>query len=111
MFDGLRYSDGLKRVGAAVVIFALAAYWAFASSGAFSSGQTAKGVVLSAGPVAVAKVCGAIQQVASVRLSKGRVVQALVASSRPLQPGTLVSVRQRSLTCNPAHYEIVSSGR
>jgi hypothetical protein len=111
VFEELRYGGGFKQIVAGVLIFALAAYWAFASSGVFSSGQTAKGVVLSAGPVTVAKVCGANQQVASVQLSKGRVVQALVPSSRQLQPGTLVTVRQQSFTCNPTHYEIVFSGK
>ncbi|SRR5579885_324846 len=111
MFEDLRDGDGLKVVAAAVVLFGLAGYWAFASSGGFSTGKASKGVVLSAGPVTVAKVCGAVQQVASVQLSKGDVVQALVSSSRPIQPGTLVTVRQQSFTCNPTHYEIVSSGK
>ncbi|MGH9440397.1 MAG: hypothetical protein ACRD22_21680 [Terriglobia bacterium] len=109
MFEQLRYGGGLKGVAAAVVICALAAFWAFASSGIFSSGKVTKGVVLSVAPVVFSKVCGVTQRVASVQLAKGRVVQGLVVSSGSFQPGTPVTVRQQSYACNPTHYE-VSSG-
>ena len=108
MFEELRYNGGFKAVSAAVVLFALAAYLAFVSSGGLSTGQSFQGVVITEGSVVVAKVCGATQEVASVRLSKGGVVQALVASGGPLQPGAPVTVRQESFSCNPTHYEIVS---
>ena len=108
MFEQLRYDGSLKGVAAAVVICVLAAFWAFASTGVFSSGQVTKGVVLSVSPAAPSKVCGVTRLVASVQLAKGRVVQGLVLSGRSFQPGTPVTVRQQTGLCNPTFYEIAS---
>jgi hypothetical protein len=107
MFEELRYDGGIKGVAAAVLICVLAAFWAFASSGIFSSGQVTRGVVLSVSPVVISKSCGVTQRVASVQLNKGGVVQGLVVSSDTFQVGTPVTVRQQSYFCNPTHYEIV----
>ena len=108
MFEQLRYDGGFKGVAAAVVICVLAAFWAFASSGGFSSGQVAKGVVLSVSPAAPSKVCGLTRLLASVQLAKGRVVQGLVISGGSFQAGTPVTVRQLTGPCNPTSYEVVS---
>jgi hypothetical protein len=108
MFEQLRYEGGLKGVAAAVVICVLAAFWAFASTGVFSSGQVTKGVVISVSPAAPSKVCGVTRLVVLVQLTKERMVQGLVVSGGSLQPGTPVTVRQQTGLCNPTSYEVVS---
>ena len=108
MSGELKNIDGLKSGAVAILTIVAAAFWALHSSGIFFSGQSARAVVLSSGPVNVGRACGATEQVAAVRLPDGGIVEALVPSSRPLQPGTLVTVRHQSYTCNPASYEIVS---
>jgi|SRR5690349_10575514 len=106
MFEQLRYEGGLKGVAAAVFICVLAALWALASTGVFSSGEVTKGVVVSVSPAAPSKVCGVARLVASVQLAKGRVVQGLVVSLGSIQPGSLVKVRHQTGLCNPTFYEI-----
>jgi hypothetical protein len=92
MLRELKYIDALKSGAIAILVIVAAAFWALHSSGVFSSGQSARAIVLSSGPANVGRVCGATEQVAGVRLLDGRIVEALVPSSRALQPGTLPAV-------------------
>ena len=112
MFESLRYRWTSKQVAVAAIVTLLLVLFAVLFSiqaGALSSGRVTRGVVLSAGAISVAGVCGGTREVASVQLSKGRVVEALVISVGPLQPGTPVTLRQQSSSCNPTAYEIVAS--
>ena len=107
MLERLLCKENFRQVAGAAIIVVLAALWGLFSSGILSSGKIVKGVVLSAGPYSTSGVCGATQQIASVRLSDGRVVQALVLQDDHIQPGTPVTLREESLSCNPTAYEIV----
>ena len=74
----------------------------------FSSEQVAHGVVVSVGSVGLAGACGGTHAVASVRLSNGRVINAVVVAGGPVSQGAQVTVRQHSFLCNPAAYEVVA---
>lgn len=107
MLEKLRSIGSVWQIAIIILVVVLAASWTLLSSGFLSSGRMENGVLLSTGPVSASGVCGGTQQIASVRLSTGRVVHALVVQGGPITPGTVVVLHEQSLACNLTGYEIV----
>ena len=109
VFESLRYRVTSKELaGIAVAAVILSAFAAFETWRIVLSPAIVRGTVVSTGPVSFSGACGATREVATVQLSDGRVVYALVDSSPEVSPGVQVSLQKQGFACGPVYYEVIS---